>query len=382
MTLSTWVNMWKNYSSMTLNEFYEVIEIKRGKFCMMQLEFTPRSELSAYEHNNKKEVWKRPDLDREVLKQLSQRSTINGLWRIGMFIVFLVASAVATLYVSRYNLFLAIPLLYTYYFFYGFWVAIGHELQHKTVFAKSFDWFSEILFFVVHVIMWNSPRYARISHQLHHRYTMVRSVDPETNWPEVVTVKWLRKSLLRLILRILAVGAVPELFNSVKQQVQRIMGKKDLMMSNYCSDKDIRVIRMESLAILLIHLAVVIVAILFRRWELLFFITFAWQIGAAIEVLWHSTEHIGRLYNVNDHRLNTRSIQVNPLIKLIFWGLDDHVDHHLFPAVPSRNLPQLHRILAKDLAKPMNMIGCWREMFAIAREKDKHPESEYVPVNL
>jgi fatty acid desaturase len=349
---------------------------------MMQLEFIPRSELSVYEYNNKKEGWKRPDLDREVLKQLSQRSTMNGLLRIGIFIVFLAASAVMTLYVSRYNLFLAIPLLYIYYFFYGFVVAIGHELQHKTVFAKSFDWFSEILFFIVQVIMWNSPRYARISHQLHHRYTMVRGIDPETNWPEVITVKWLRKFLHGLILRILVAGAVPGLFYAVRQQIQRIMGKKDLMMSNHCSANDIRAIRMESLAILLIHMVVVIGAILFRRWELLFFVTLAWQIGSAIETLWHATEHIGRLYNVNDHRLNTRSIQVSPLMRVIYWGLDDHVDHHLFPAVPSRNLPKLHRILAEDLAKPRNMIGCWREMFAIAKEKDTHPKIEYVPIKL
>lgn len=349
---------------------------------MMQLEFTPRSELSAYEHNSEKEVWKRPELDREVLKQLSQRSTVNGLLRIGVFIVFLVISAVATLYVVRNSLFLAIPLLFIYYFIYGFFVAIGHELQHKTVFAKSCDWLSEIIFFIIQAIMWNSPRYARISHQLHHRYTMVRGVDPETNWPEVITSKWLRKFLLSLILRILVIGAIPELIYSVKQQIHRIMGKKDIMMSNHCSDKDIGVIRMESLAILMIHVAVIIGAILFRRWELLFFVTFAWQIGSAIEALWHVTEHIGRLYNVNDHRLNTRSVRVNPFIKLIYWGLDDHVDHHLFPAVPSRNLPKLHNFLEKHLAKPMNIIDCWREMFAIAREKDKHPQTEYVPIDL
>ena len=349
---------------------------------MMELEFISRSELSEYEYDINKGGWKRPKVDREIIKQLSQRSTLNGLWRIGIFVILLAASAWATLYVSSYNLFLAIPLLYTYYFLYGFFVAIGHELQHKTVFDKSFNWFSEVIFFIIQTIMWNSPRYARISHQLHHRYTMVRGMDPETNFPEVITTKWLRKLLSILFLRIFVIGAVPDLFNSIKVQVQRIMGKIDPIMSKHCSDKDIRIIRMQSAAILLIHMSVAACAILFRRWELLLFVTFAWQIGSAIEIMWHSTEHIGRLYNVNDHRLNTRSVKVSPLIKLIFWGLDDHVDHHLFPDIPSRNLPKLHRILAKDLAEPSNMVNSWREMFAIAREKDNHPESEYVPVNI
>ena len=42
----------------------------------------------------------------------------------------LTASAVAAVYVSRINPWLAIPVLYLYWFFYGFWVAIGHELHH------------------------------------------------------------------------------------------------------------------------------------------------------------------------------------------------------------------------------------------------------------
>ena len=36
------------------------------------------------------------------------------------------------------------------------------------------------------------------------------------------------------------------------------------------------------------------------------------------------------------------------------------------------NLPRLHRLLERELAPTRSMIGCWREMFAIAREKDLH----------
>ena len=81
-------------------------------------------------------------------------------------------------------------------------------------------------------------------------------------------------------------------------------------------------------------------------------------VGAAVELLLAVRTHIGRPYNVNDHRLNTRSVHVSWFIKTFFWGLDDHVDHHLYPVVPSRNLPKLHRILAKDLPVPDNIFGC------------------------
>ena len=244
------------------------------------------------------------------------------------------------------------------------------------------DWFSERLFFVVQTLMWNSPTYARVSHNLHHRYTMVRGVDPETDWPEVITYKWVRRLLLDLVLGILIIGAVKRLYLDVVKQIQRVRGIKDRMMRDHCSDDDIAAIRGESLVILLFHLAVVVVAILFRRWELIAFITLAWQIGSNFESLWHHTEHITRLYNVTDQRLATRSIRVSPLIRLIYWGLDDHIDHHMFPQVPSRNLPRLHKILSKKLPEPLHMIGCWREIITIAKEKDLRAQIEYVPCEL
>ncbi len=349
---------------------------------MSSTSFVSREQLSDYEWDNQRKDWKRPPIEKEVLRELSERSTINGLVRVLYFMGLLTLSALATVLVARYSIWLAIPVLYVYYFFYGFWVAIGHELQHKTVFAKSADRLSEILFFFVQTLMWNSPTYARVSHKLHHRYTMVRGHDPETDWPEVITTKWLRRFLLSLVLKILVVGAVVDLVKHVATQVSRIAGRKNWMMRDHCTQKENRAIRLESLGILAIHVAVAASAVFFRRWELLVFITIAWQIGAPIEVLWHATKHIGRPYNVKDHRLNTRSVKVSWFVRTFFWGLDDHVDHHLYPAVPSRNLRKLHRILEKDLPEPDNVFGCWAEMFEVAREKDRDPDREFVSVEL
>lgn len=349
---------------------------------MPNARFVSRDELAGSEWDNQRKDWKRPGIDREVLKKLSARSTLNGLARIAYFVLLLAASAVAAVYVSRVSPWLAIPVLYLYWFFYGFWVAIVHELQHGTVFASSEDWLSEVFLYFVQAIVWNSPTYARISHRLHHRYTMVRGVDPETDWPEVITTRWLRGFLISLVLRILVVGAVFELYRSVKLQIERAAGRKDRLMRDHCSPQDIRAIRIESLAILLAHIAVAAVAVLFRRWELLAFVTLAWHVGSPMEILWHATKHIGRPYNVNDHRLNTRSVRVGWFIKSFFWGLDDHVDHHLYPVVPSRNLPKLHKLLEKDLPDPDNVFGCWAEMFEISKQKDRDPTREFVSVEV
>ena len=92
-------------------------------------------------------------------------------------------------------------------------------------------------------------------------------------------------------------------------------------MRDHCSEKEITAIRIESLAILLIHAAVIAVrdrlSCAGGSWR---FVALAWHIGSPIEVLWHATKHIGRPYNVNDHRLNTRSVRVSWFIKLILLG--------------------------------------------------------------
>lgn len=343
--------------------------------------FVDRGKLSEYEWDNQRKDWIRPEVDRKVLKELTRRSTLNGLLRILYFVALLTVAAVATVLVSSIHILLAIPVLYGYWFLYGFWVAIAHELQHKTVLAKSEDWLSEIIFYVVQILMWNSPTYARVSHKLHHRYTMVRGHDPETDWPEVITTDWIQQHLRNLVLRILIVGAVLDLGRAVKTQAERAVGKKNWMMRDFCTDEQNRHIRWESAMILAAHVAVVAVAVVFGIWWLLAFVTIAWQIGAAIERIWHDTKHIGRPKNVKDHRLNTRSVKVNWFIKTFFWGLDDHVDHHLYPAVPSRNLPKLHRILKPHLPEPDGVFGCWAEMFEIAKEKDKDARREFLSIH-
>jgi len=342
--------------------------------------FVRRDQLGEYEWDNQRKDWSRPPVDRDVLKRLSERNTANGVLRILYFVALLSGAAVATMVVVKINPWLALPILYGYYFLYGFWVAIGHELQHKTVFAKSEDWLNEIVFFFVQTIMWNSPTYARISHRLHHRYTMVRGFDPETDWPEVITRRWLRLYLVRLLLKVLVVGAIVDLIRTAKTQISRAVGRKDWMMRDHCNEEQIRAIRIESAAILLVHTAAATIAIAFGVWEILVFLTIAWQIGSPIEQIWHATKHIGRPYNVRDHRLNTRSVRVGWFIRPIFWGLDDHVDHHLYPAVPSRNLRKLHALLEPQLPEPESVFGCWAEMFEIAREKERDPRVEYTSV--
>lgn len=245
--------------------------------------------------------------------------------------------------------------------------------------TKNLDWLQEILFFIIQTLMWQSPVYERTSHRLHHRYTMVRDMDPETDWPEVVTRKWLKGFMLKMLSRVLVVGAIYYLFVDIYKQINRAFGSGDKMMKNLCNEKENKKIRLDSFIILVVHLTIIAIAISFKWWAVLIFITIAWQIGQVSASYYFFTEHLSKMYNANDQRLCTRSVKVSWFVKQLYWGLDDHIEHHIFPAVPSCNLPKLHEKLKNEADERISAVQCWREIFEVAREKEVRARNELVP---
>ena len=72
---------------------------------------------------------------------------------------------------------------------------------------------------------------------------------------------------------------------------------------------------------------------------------------------WHMVltgllQHVGLADNVIDHRLNTRTVYMNPISRFIYWNMNYHVEHHMFPMVPYHALPRLHELIKHDLPAP------------------------------
>ncbi len=341
--------------------------------------FVNRNELKDYEWDHVSKKWHRPRIERDLMKAYSLRNSIIGLRRVALLFTLLACFLMLTIITASRWAYVSLIPLYIYYFFFGFLVALAHELQHKTVFAKKHDTLSEILFYFVQTLIWNGPVHARISHRLHHRYTMIKGFDPETNWPDVFTSSWIRRKMIELVSKIFIIGALIEVCKDILKLVKRSLGIKDDMMTKFCSKDECRKIQVESLIILAIHFGIIIYTIVSGNWLVFFLITIAWQVGSGFESIWHSTEHIGKIYNVNDQVLCTRSVKVGPLLKQIYFGLDDHIEHHIYPAIPSYQLPHIHKLLEQSQDEPIGVFACWKEMLRIGREKDKSVDNEWVP---
>ena len=85
-------------------------------------------------------------------------------------------------------------------------------------------------------------------------------------------------------------------------------------------------------------------------------------------------QHLGLAEDVLDHRLNARTVYLNPISRFIYWNMNYHVEHHMFPMVPYHALPALHEELKADLPKPYNgIIETYREIIPTLLRQIKDP---------
>jgi fatty acid desaturase len=86
-------------------------------------------------------------------------------------------------------------------------------------------------------------------------------------------------------------------------------------------------------------------------------------------------QHGGLADNVIDHRLNSRTVYMNPISRFIYWNMNYHIEHHMFPMVPYHALPRLHALVKDDYPAPNTSIwSAYAEMIPAVRRQMTEPE--------
>ncbi|HMO08246.1 MAG TPA: fatty acid desaturase family protein [Paracoccaceae bacterium] len=92
--------------------------------------------------------------------------------------------------------------------------------------------------------------------------------------------------------------------------------------------------------------------------------------GAWHHVMTGLLQHGGLADNVTDHRLNSRTVLMNPVSRFVYWNMNYHVEHHMFPMVPYHRLPDLHARIRHDLpAANPSIPHAFREMWPALRRQ-------------
>jgi fatty acid desaturase len=77
---------------------------------------------------------------------------------------------------------------------------------------------------------------------------------------------------------------------------------------------------------------------------------------------------------VFDHRLNARTVRMNPVFRFLYWNMNYHIEHHMFPMVPYHALPKLHEAIRHDTPAPCkSTLHAFAEIIAALIRQQRDP---------
>jgi len=237
-----------------------------------------------------------------------------------------------------------------------------HECGHGTAFKT--DWMNRGLYEVASFMVMRESVVWRWSHNRHHSDTIIVGRDPEIQIPRP-------PDLWALALSLCAVGGYRTYFPSLLRHAfgQVTPGERTFIPASEFA----KVYRNARLS-LAIYLAVIVAAVVLQCWLPIFLFVLPQFFGTWLMIIHNTTQHAGLAENVLDHRLNCRTVYMNPISRFIYWNMNYHVEHHMFPLVPYHALPKLHAVIKLDCPPPYpSILSAWREILPAVLRQVKDP---------
>lgn len=311
--------------------------------------------------------WFRPSVDPAAIRALMEKSDARAGRDVAIWIgaLILTGAIALALWPSWWSL--------------PFWVAYGvlygsaadarwHECGHKTAFRTP--WMNTVTYHLASFMLLRNPYVWQASHVRHHTDTIIVGRDPE--------IQAMRPpDLLRIVLNLMG---LPDGWAMMKRMVLHARGRLHPDEATYVRDADRpRAYHAARLA-LAIHGAVILTALWMGSILPLMLIGLPSFYGAWQRVMTGSLQHLGLAENVTDHRLNTRSVRMDPVNRFLYLNMNYHIEHHMFTMVPYYNLPALHRLIAHDLPRPEpGIIAAYRRLIPVLWQQLRHRQAVIVP---
>ncbi|HEX3628547.1 MAG TPA: NADH:ubiquinone reductase (Na(+)-transporting) subunit F [Verrucomicrobiae bacterium] len=237
-----------------------------------------------------------------------------------------------------------------------------HEAGHGTAFKT--DWLNNALYEIASFMVMRESAVWRWSHTRHHSDTIIVGRDPEIVAPRPPNIG-------SLLLNFFALPGIPKYFRNV---FLHSMGQITPEEKTFIPESEYGKVILRARIYLLIYLTVIGLAIWQRSILPLMFIGLPTLYGSWLMPIYGYTQHAGLAENVLDHRLNCRTVYMNIVNRYLYWNMNYHVEHHMFPLVPYHNLPRLHEIVKPDMPAPYkNLWHAWREVVPSVLRQVKDP---------
>ncbi len=238
-----------------------------------------------------------------------------------------------------------------------------HESSHGTAFKS--DWMNKALYEIASFMVFRQSTVWRWSHTRHHSDTIIRGRDPEIASPRPVNKK-------ALIMNLFGLKSVPAEFRKV---LIHASGRIDKEVATFLPKSEYKKVIWKARAFIGVFVLVITLAIVTQSILPLLYVGLPTLVGTWLLPIYGLTQHAGLAENVLDHRLNCRTVYMNRIHRFLYWNMNYHLEHHMFPMVPYHNLPKLHELIKEDCPKPYNgIIDAYREIIPALIKQSKDPE--------
>lgn len=305
--------------------------------------------------------WYSSPIPRKRLKELMQRR--NGPAILHTLLWFTLLGVTGYLGYHFWRTWWCVPCFIAYGLLYGTasdsrW----HECGHRTAFRSA--WMNDAIYEIASFMVIRESTSWRWSHTRHHTDTIIVGRDPEIAVPRP-------PDLVGIAMAFFILKSGPKEFKRIIRHCAGSLTPEEKM---YVPESEWpRVIRIARIWAL-IYAIVIAWAIASRSILPLIFIGLPSFYGAWLMVVFGLTQHAGLAENVLDHRLNSRTIYMNPVFRFLYWNMNYHVEHHMFPMVPYYNLPALHAELKLDMPQPYRgLLQTYREIVPVLLKQTKDP---------
>jgi fatty acid desaturase len=306
--------------------------------------------------------WYHTDVPRKAMKELMRRSDGPAIRDTIIWLGLLVASAAGGIWF--WGSWWCVPFFVVYGVLYGSasdsrW----HECGHGTAFKTR--WMNDVVYQIASFMLMRNPVTWRWSHARHHTDTIIVGRDAE-----IAVMR--PPDLLRTAL---AFTGVLDFRYELPRLVRNAFGRLSPNEADFIPQSEWP----KAFAAARWHMAVyaAAIALALYSWSLLplMLIGLPRIYGSWHMVLTGLLQHIGLAEDVLDHRLNSRTVYINPVSRFIYWNMNYHIEHHMFPMVPYHALPRLHEIIKNDLppASP-SMWHAYREVWPVLLRQLKYED--------
>jgi len=315
-------------------------------------------------------VWFRPKIDKKILKDLYKKRSWPGIFYVSMYFIALAFTG----YMSflTWGTWWTILWFWLYGTIYAFSGAYDHESRHRSLFKQRWlnDLFQYIFSFMTHF----EPVRWRWSHTLHHSYTL------HTKEPLDFEIQVDRPSkLFKYYMSFIPFGSLLWIHKSyLADTFKCALGITPVVIEQCVPKKHRRNVFLSSRIHMLIWATIIVKSIVYQTILPILFILLPFFYGNTFFALCGLTQHAGLAFNVKDHRINSRTVILNPILSWLYVKLEYHIEHHMFPGVPWYNLPNLHELIKDQLPKPSKgLIDAYREIIPAIHKQAYDPS--FVP---